>query len=81
MQRGRQEVRRGQVLEFIRARQRETGQMPSVREIMRAVGLSSPGSVQFHLDQLVGEKRLVRDDWVAGKARLRLPDQREGVEG
>jgi SOS-response transcriptional repressor LexA len=52
------------------------GKPPSVRRIMRAMGLHSPRAVQYHLARLVGEKRLWPHD---GKYWPTMP--RNGRDG
>ncbi|MEV8319821.1 hypothetical protein AB0Q95_37250 [Streptomyces sp. NPDC059900] len=50
------------VLACIRTHIREQGEAPSVREIGRAVGLSSPSSVLYQLRRLEQAGAVVRDD-------------------
>jgi repressor LexA len=52
--------RRSLILEFIRSYIEEHGFAPSVREIGRAVGISSTKAVKYHLDILVNEGLLKR---------------------
>lgn len=61
--------KRAQILEFVTAKVTEEGYVPSVREICKAVGLSSPATVHYHLNQLCeegliskepGKKRFIR---------------------
>ncbi|MBO5248493.1 MAG: transcriptional repressor LexA [Clostridia bacterium] len=47
--------KRAEILEFVTARVTEDGYVPSVREICKAVGLSSPATVHYHLNQLCEE--------------------------
>ena len=42
-----------QIFNFIKGFIDETGTPPSIREIGEAVGLSSPSSVQYHIDALI----------------------------
>jgi repressor LexA len=51
------EVRRGQIVEFIRGYIEDHGYSPSMSEVGDAVGLSSPNSVRGHIHKL-------RDDGV-----------------
>lgn len=53
--------RQRDILEFIAAAIRETGYPPSVREIGKAVGLTSPSTVHAHLSNLQRKGFLVRD--------------------
>ena len=52
--------RRSLILEFVRSYIEEHGFAPSVREIGRAVGISSTKAVKYHLDILVNEGLLKR---------------------
>ncbi|MDI3269560.1 MAG: transcriptional repressor LexA [Bacillota bacterium] len=49
------------ILEFIRNHLRQKGYPPSLREIGRAVGLSSPASVHFYVTSLEEKGLLFRD--------------------
>lgn len=62
--------KRAQILEFVTAKVTEEGYVPSVREICKAVGLSSPATVHYHLNQLCDEGLISKEP---GKKRfLRL---------
>lgn len=58
--------RRNRILEFVRQYTEEHGFAPSVREIGKAVGISSTKAVKYHLDILVEQGLLGRS---ANKAR------------
>ncbi len=47
--------KRAEILEFVTGKVTEEGYVPSVREICKAVGLSSPATVHYHLNQLCEE--------------------------
>lgn len=51
-----------QIFNFIKAFIDESGTPPSVREIASAVGLSSPSSVQYHIDALIEAGYLEKGD-------------------
>ncbi len=53
--------RRDQILEAIEDFWIEHRFPPTVRELMRIVGLQSPRSVQVHLDKLEAEGRILRE--------------------
>ncbi len=53
--------RQAQILEFIKRNVQEKGYPPSVREICRAVGLSSTSTVHGHLDK-IEEKGFIKRD-------------------
>jgi len=53
--------RQGKILEFINKKIREEGYPPSVREIAKAVGLSSSATVHSHLKKLEGLGYIKRD--------------------
>ena len=62
--------KRAQILEFVTAKVTEEGYVPSVREICKAVDLSSPATVHYHLNQLCEEGLITKEP---GKKRfLRL---------
>ncbi|MFF4347883.1 LexA family protein [Streptomyces sp. NPDC001530] len=44
--------REERILKCIRERIAERGEAPTIREIGRSVGLSSPSSVAYHLEQM-----------------------------
>jgi repressor LexA len=48
------------ILDFIADYHREHGFPPTVREIGKAVGLSSSSTVHFHLQRLEGQGKLTR---------------------
>ncbi len=54
------------MLDFIRSFSQETGYPPTVREIGESLGLKSPSTVKFHLDNL-RDKGYIR--WDGGKTR------------
>ncbi len=49
---GRKSTKRDEILQFINTFVLDHGYAPTIREIMRAVGLHSTASVQYHLDAL-----------------------------
>ena len=62
--------KRAEILEFVTTKVTEEGYVPSVREICKAVGLSSPATVHYHLNQLCEEGLISKEP---GKKRfLRL---------
>lgn len=65
--------RRQQILDYIERVLREQGYPPTVREIGKAVGLSSSSSVQFHLNALRDAGYLERDGSLTRALRLRGP--------
>ena len=54
--------RRDKILAFVRSYAEEHGFAPSIREIGRAVGISSTKAVKYHLDILVNQGLLERTD-------------------
>jgi len=62
------------ILEFIREFSNEKGYAPTVREIGQAVGLRSPASVQYQLNQLRQEGLLSES---AGSRTTTLPDMKQ----
>jgi repressor LexA len=62
--------RRRQILKFIRKATAKKGYPPTVREIGKAVGLSSSSSVQFHLRALAEAGRLHRDGSLTRALRM-----------
>lgn len=54
--------RRDRILAFVRGYAEEHGFAPSIREIGRAVGISSTKAVKYHLDILVNQGLLERTD-------------------
>ncbi|MBP3301188.1 MAG: transcriptional repressor LexA [Clostridia bacterium] len=68
--------KRAQILEFVTAKVQEEGYVPSVREICKAVDLSSPATVHYHLNQLCEEGLITKEP---GKKRfLRLSSASSG---
>ena len=66
-----------QIYEYIRSISSERGFPPSIREIGRAVGLSSPSTVQSHIEKLIDAGLIVRED---GKTRtLKVAGQAQSV--
>lgn len=53
--------KQNEVYNFIKLQIKEKGYPPSVREICKAVGLSSTSSVHFHLKRLEKEGLIKRD--------------------
>lgn len=51
-----------QVLRFIAAFRATEGYAPTVREIMRGLGLHSPSAIQYHIDNLIRKGELRRRD-------------------
>jgi repressor LexA len=58
----RDNARRDKILAFVRSYAEEHGFAPSIREIGRAVGISSTKAVKYHLDILVNQGLLERTD-------------------
>lgn len=54
--------RRDKILAFVRSYAEEHGFAPSIREIGRAVGISSTKAVKYHLDIMVNQGLLERTD-------------------
>lgn len=68
--------KRAEILEFITGKVTEEGYVPSVREICKGVGLSSPATVHYHMNQLCDEGLIVKEP---GKKRfLRLSSAATG---
>lgn len=68
--------KRAEILEFITGKVTEEGYVPSVREICKGVGLSSPATVHYHMNQLCDEGLIVKEP---GKKRfLRLASAASG---
>ncbi len=75
--------KRAEILEFVTSKVTEEGYVPSVREICKAVGLSSPATVHYHLNQLCEEgliskepnkKRVIRlTNQTANGAYVKVP--------
>ena len=74
--------KRAEILEFVTRKVTEEGYVPSVREICKAVGLSSPATVHYHLNQLCDEgliskepnkKRVIRLSGSSGGSFVRVP--------
>ncbi|MBM3314675.1 transcriptional repressor LexA [candidate division WOR-3 bacterium] len=71
----RDKQRRARIMEFVRAYIEEHGFAPSVREIGRAVGVSSTRAVKYHLDILVRDGLLDRTSRKARSLKTsRRPD-------
>jgi repressor LexA len=68
-------ARRQQILRFIEDATTKNGYPPTVREIGKAVGLSSSSSVQFHLRALVEAGCLHRDGSLTRALRLSEADR------
>lgn len=68
--------KRAQILDFVTARVTEDGYVPSVREICKAVGLSSPATVHYHLNQLCEEGLISKEP--NKKRVIRLANQQAG---
>ena len=68
--------KRAQILEFVTAKVTEDGYVPSVREICKAVGLSSPATVHYHLNQLCEEGLISKEP--NKKRVIRLANQQTG---
>ena len=67
-------TKRQEILSFLRSFTAENGYVPSVREIMQAVGLRSTSTVQYHLNELNRAGLIAMGD---GKSRaIRLPERR-----
>lgn len=66
-----------QILDFLRDFQRRNGYSPSVREIAAAVNLSSPSSVQLHLNTLESLGCISRSG--GGKTRSITVSEPDGV--
>lgn len=64
--------RRDRVLAFVRAHVQRHGYAPSVREIGRAIDISSTSVVIYYLRRLADAGKLVRHDYVS--RGLELPD-------
>lgn len=70
MVKGKLSDRQHRMLEFIQKFTRENGYPPSIREIGRAVGISSTSVVNYNLNRLVDEGYLDRDQNVSRGIRL-----------
>lgn len=53
--------KRTQILEFVTRKVTDEGYVPSVREICKEVGLSSPATVHYHLNQLCEEGLIIKE--------------------
>ena len=73
-------VRQRQILECIDTAMRDRGYPPSVREIGKAIGLTSPSSVQNHLNRL-NELGYLRRDPVKPRALEVRYDPNSGASG
>jgi len=66
-----------EIYNYIRVVSHESGYPPSIREIAAAVGLSSPSTVQSHINRLISLGYLVREE---GKTRtLKVAGQGHSV--
>lgn len=70
MTKGKLSERQRRMLDFIQEFNRESGYPPSLREIGRAVGISSTSVVNYNLNRLVEEGYLDRDQNVSRGIRL-----------
>jgi repressor LexA len=70
MAKGKLSDRQHKMLEFIQAFSAENGYPPSIREIGKAVGISSTSVVNYNLNRLVDEGFLDRDQNVSRGLRL-----------
>lgn len=70
------EEKRAEILEFVTRRMTEDGYVPSVREICNAVGLSSPATVHYHLNQLCEEGLIEKEP--NKKRVMRIPGSSSG---
>lgn len=61
------------ILDAVKSITEEKGYAPSVRDIMRAVGLQSPSSAAHQIDQLQAKGFLTRDKRVPRSIRLVPP--------
>jgi len=69
-----QGVMRGRILSVIRAHIEKHGYSPTVRDIGAVVGLSSPDTVQYHLNRLRSAGLITRDTKDRKRARtVRMP--------
>lgn len=73
---GRTSNKRQEILAFLRSFSAENGYIPSVREIMQAVGLHSTASVQYHLNELSRAGLL---EMGGGKNRAIRLQNRQGI--
>lgn len=69
--------KRAEILEFVTNKVTEEGYVPSVREICKAVGLSSPATVHYHLNQLCEEGLISKEP--NKKRVIRLSNQTSGT--
>ena len=69
--------KRAEILEFVTGKVTEEGYVPSVREICKAVGLSSPATVHYHLNQLCEEGLISKEP--NKKRFIRLSNQSSGT--
>ena len=83
MVRGKLSERQQRMLSFIQGFSEENGYPPSIREIGRAVSISSTSVVNYNLNRLVDEGFLDRDQNVSRGIRLteKLAPQRESLRG
>jgi repressor LexA len=77
MAKGKLSERQNRMLDFIRTFSNENGYPPSIREIGKAVGITSTSVVNYNLNRLVDEGYLDRDQNVS--RGLRLTEKIEAV--
>lgn len=53
--------KRSEILDFVTRKVTDEGYVPSVREICKEVGLSSPATVHYHLNQLCEEGLIIKE--------------------
>src|SRR3990172_12423739 len=70
MPKGKLSERQKKMLDFIQKFGQQSGYPPSIREIGKAVGISSPSVVNYNLNRLVDEGFLDRDQNVSRGLRL-----------
>ncbi len=76
IRRNRTQGTESEVLRFVRRFIEMNGYSPSYREIQSHLGLAAPTAAKYHIDHLVKDGKLLRDE---GRSRsLRLPKQKEG---
>ncbi|HVA21374.1 MAG TPA: transcriptional repressor LexA [Candidatus Micrarchaeia archaeon] len=73
--------RQREILEFLRGRARNRSYPPTVREIGKAVGLSSSSTVQNHLNTLEGRGYIRRDPTKSRTVELVQPAEPAGTSG
>ena len=68
------EAKRSAILTFLRSFRRTYGYSPSIREIVKAVKLSSTSIASYHLNVLVEQNKLA---WTPKIARSAIPIEEE----